>query len=63
MTPDEILARAERALERRRPWEGVWRDCYDHVLAAHARRAAGRRCSTGPRRTRPRAWRPRCSPS
>lgn len=33
MTPDEIIARAERALERRRPWEGVWRDCYDHVLA------------------------------
>ncbi|MBP0491673.1 portal protein [Pararoseomonas indoligenes] len=33
MTPDEIILRAERALERRRPWEGVWRDCYDHVLA------------------------------
>ncbi|MFC0385249.1 portal protein [Muricoccus vinaceus] len=33
MTPDEIVARAERALERRRPWEAVWRDCYDHVLA------------------------------
>jgi len=33
MTPDEIIARAERALDRRRPWEGVWRDCYDHVLA------------------------------
>ncbi|WP_458093844.1 portal protein [Roseomonas sp. WA12] len=34
MTPEEIIVRAERALERRRPWEGVWRDCYDHVLAA-----------------------------
>jgi hypothetical protein len=34
MTRDEIIRRAERALDRRRPWEGVWRDCYDHVLAA-----------------------------
>ncbi|WP_338664038.1 portal protein [Pararoseomonas sp. SCSIO 73927] len=33
MTPDEIIARAGRALERRRPWESVWRDCYDHVLS------------------------------
>ena len=34
MTPDEILARAERALERRRPWETAWADCYAHALAA-----------------------------
>ena len=34
MTPDEILARHAAALETRRPWEGVWRECYDHVLAA-----------------------------
>lgn len=34
MTPEDLLARVERALERRRPWESVWRDCYDHALAA-----------------------------
>ncbi|MBE9607677.1 head-tail connector protein [Acetobacteraceae bacterium H6797] len=33
MTPDEILARQARALDQRRPWEGVWQECYDHVLA------------------------------
>ncbi|WP_376095443.1 portal protein [Roseomonas sp. CCTCC AB2023176] len=34
MTPEDLLARVERALDRRRPWESVWRDCYDHALAA-----------------------------
>lgn len=33
MTPDEILTRLARALDQRRPWEGVWQECYDHVLA------------------------------
>jgi hypothetical protein len=32
MTPDAILARMDRALERRRPLEGSWSDAYDHVL-------------------------------
>lgn len=32
MTPAEILARHARALERRRPHEALWRDCYDHAL-------------------------------
>ncbi|WP_160123242.1 portal protein [Rhodovarius lipocyclicus] len=32
MTPDQILARMERALERRRPYESTWKDAYDHVL-------------------------------
>jgi hypothetical protein len=34
MTPETVLARQAAALERRRPWESVWRECYDHVLAA-----------------------------
>lgn len=34
MTPEAVLARHAAALERRRPWEAVWRECYDHVLAA-----------------------------
>ncbi|MFC0407962.1 portal protein [Roseomonas elaeocarpi] len=34
MTPDIILERFGAALDRRRPWETVWQDCYDHVLAA-----------------------------
>ena len=33
MKPEEILQRYARALEARRPWEGVWRECYEHVLA------------------------------
>jgi hypothetical protein len=32
MTPADILARQRRALERRRPHEALWQDCYDHVL-------------------------------
>jgi hypothetical protein len=32
MTPEEILARHARALDRRRPFESLWSDCYDHVL-------------------------------
>jgi hypothetical protein len=34
MQPEEILARHARAAERRRPLEGIWRDCYDHALPA-----------------------------
>lgn len=34
MTPEIVLSRQAAALERRRPWESVWRECYDHVLAA-----------------------------
>lgn len=32
MSPAAILARYRTARERRRPWEGVWQECYDHVL-------------------------------
>ncbi|MBR0672856.1 portal protein [Neoroseomonas soli] len=32
MTPEEILARHVRALDRRRAQEALWQDCYDHVL-------------------------------
>ncbi|MBR0679684.1 phage tail protein [Roseomonas eburnea] len=32
MTPEEILARHARALDRRRAHEALWQDCYDHVL-------------------------------
>ena len=32
MSPADILARQRRALERRRPHEALWQDCYDHVL-------------------------------
>lgn len=32
MTPEVILTRYRQARERRRPWEGVWQECYDHVL-------------------------------
>ncbi|EFH13245.1 portal protein, partial [Teichococcus cervicalis] len=32
-TPETILPRYQAALARRRPWEGVWQECYDHVLA------------------------------
>jgi hypothetical protein len=32
MTPEQIIARMERALERRRPYEATWKDAYDHVL-------------------------------
>jgi hypothetical protein len=32
MTPEEILARHARALERRRAQDALWQDCYDHVL-------------------------------
>ena len=34
MTPEAVLARHAQALEKRRPWEAVWRECYDHVLSA-----------------------------
>lgn len=33
MTPETLLARHAAALDRRRAWEGVWQDCYDHVLS------------------------------
>jgi len=32
MSPEEILARHERAIARRRPLESTWNDCYDHAL-------------------------------
>lgn len=32
MTPDQILARHARALDRRRAQDALWQDCYDHVL-------------------------------
>lgn len=32
MTPQEILARHARALDRRRAQDALWQDCYDHVL-------------------------------
>ena len=32
MTPDEIIARHARALDRRRAQDALWQDCYDHVL-------------------------------
>ena len=34
MTPEDILARHLRALDQRRAYDGLWRDCYDHVLPA-----------------------------
>lgn len=33
MTPETLLDRHAAALDRRRPWESVWQDCRDHVLA------------------------------
>lgn len=30
--PEAILARHARALTRRRIWDGIWKDCYDHAL-------------------------------
>lgn len=32
MTPEMILLRHAQALERRRPHEATWQDCYDHIL-------------------------------
>lgn len=32
MTPEEMLARQSRALDRRRAQDALWQDCYDHVL-------------------------------
>jgi len=32
MTPQEILTRYEAALAARQRHEGIWRDCYNHVL-------------------------------
>ncbi len=32
MTPEEMLARQARALDRRRAQDALWQDCYDHVL-------------------------------
>ncbi|MCS6921873.1 MAG: portal protein [Elioraea sp.] len=34
LSPEAILAQADRALARRRAWETVWKDCYDHALPA-----------------------------
>ncbi len=32
MTPEDMLARHARALDRRRAQDALWQDCYDHVL-------------------------------
>jgi hypothetical protein len=32
MTPEDVLARQLRAIDRRRAHEALWQDCYDHVL-------------------------------
>ena len=32
LDPEAILARQARALARRRLWDGIWKDCYDHAL-------------------------------
>lgn len=32
MTPEEMIARHARALDRRRAQDALWQDCYDHVL-------------------------------
>jgi hypothetical protein len=32
LDPEAILARHARALARRRIWDGIWKDCYDHAL-------------------------------
>ncbi len=32
LSPDAVVARYERALARRRIWDGIWKDCYDHAL-------------------------------
>jgi hypothetical protein len=32
MTPEDIVARHARALDRRRAQDALWQDCYDHVL-------------------------------
>ena len=34
LSPETMLAQAERAFARRRPWEALWKDCYDHALPA-----------------------------
>ncbi len=36
LSPETILAQAERAFARRRPWEALWKDCYDHALPARS---------------------------
>lgn len=30
--PEAVLASYRRAVSRRAPWEGLWRDCFDHCL-------------------------------
>jgi hypothetical protein len=32
MTPEDIVARHARAVDRRRAQDALWQDCYDHVL-------------------------------
>jgi hypothetical protein len=31
-SPDQVLEAFRRAQSRRAPWEGLWRDCFDHCL-------------------------------
>jgi len=37
LSPARLRARYERARERRRPWEGLWQDCYDAALPRRGR--------------------------
>jgi hypothetical protein len=32
LKPETVLADWRRAVSRRAPWEGLWRDCFDHCL-------------------------------
>jgi hypothetical protein len=32
LSPETLLMRQTAAETRRRPWESIWQDCYDHVL-------------------------------
>lgn len=57
MKLEEILQRHARALEARRPWEGVWRECYEHVLAT-VPGTGGPALFDGTRRMRWSSWRP-----
>ncbi|MEQ8968402.1 MAG: portal protein, partial [Azospirillaceae bacterium] len=37
LSPARVRARFERARERRRPWEGLWQECYDVALPRRGR--------------------------
>jgi hypothetical protein len=48
LSPETVLARYQRAKERRTIWEGLWQDCYDYALPT--RDTAVRSTSAGTRR-------------